>query len=56
MNKKIALEVRNCARCHKDHIHILVDFNLFTNPPSYADYWGMCPETGEPILLKAEVI
>lgn len=45
--------VERCARCGGDHE---VDFKPFTRPvpDDHGDYtqWGMCPVTGEPILLR----
>lgn len=42
--------VGNCARCGRDHSHVL--FRLFQRPATPFSHWGECPTTREPILLK----
>lgn len=47
--------ISKCARCGEDHLYL--EFQLFQNPVEDSDgtiwnYWGMCPTTKEPILMK----
>lgn len=47
--------IKNCARCGKDHKEL--SFYKFINPIEDSDgtiwnYWILCPNTGEPILMK----
>jgi hypothetical protein len=43
--------VYGCARCGGDHV--AVRFHKFSRPnPSYS-HWGLCPVTGEPILMAS---
>lgn len=50
------VKIVNCARCGKDHDELI--FKQFAqNPIEDSDgtiwnYWAMCPDTKEPILLK----
>lgn len=58
MNNKIKLEnnqlitdVSNCARCGYNHKQLV--FVKLINPMEDGwEYWSMCPELEEPILLK----
>lgn len=50
--------VFHCARCGQDHES--VEFKQFQQPVEDADgtvwgYWGTCPVTGDPILMKENV-
>lgn len=50
--------VLGCARCGQDHSGFI--FQKFQNPIADADgtvwdWWGLCPTTGEPVLLKYEL-
>ena len=44
------VNVSKCARCGLDHGGL--DMMKFTNPPEFATHYSVCPETGEPILMK----
>lgn len=48
----ITTTVRICARCAKDHEAVL--FKKFVGNPinGIYDYWAICPETGDPILMR----
>ena len=51
MNKKVIIttDVKNCARCGKDHKQL--NFQKFTHcPPKYSHY-SFCPNNGEPIMM-----
>lgn len=51
---KFYTAVKNCARCSQDHTQI--EFKRFKfNPIDEFEFWGSCPTTGEPILLKIEI-
>lgn len=48
------VDVIQCSRCGKDHTGII--FNVFLQPPKTNDdvdwdWWGTCPNTGDPILM-----
>jgi len=43
------IAVKNCARCGGDHEKVA--FQKFNFPPDDLTHWGMCPDTGEPILM-----
>lgn len=50
-------DVFRCARCTKDHLQL--KFKKFKNDYMYVgvkkfEYWGICPETSEPILLHLQ--
>ena len=47
------IPVKNCARCGGDHEK--VTFQKFNFPPPDCTHWGMCPGTGEPILMLITV-
>ncbi len=54
----IISDVFHCARCGQNHDG--VEFEAFTRPPVDDDgtvweRWGVCPTTGEPILLSEMV-
>jgi hypothetical protein len=55
VTKVTHIEVTACARCGGDHA---VSFRTFANPPEFDssiyDWWGTCPVTGEPILMRME--
>lgn len=51
----IYINVSHCARCGSDHRNL--EFRQFNNPVLSEDgiryeYWGTCPNTVEPILLR----
>lgn len=48
-SEKKTILVINCARCGADHD---VNFIPLTNPPDQYDWWGMCPNLHEPILMS----
>lgn len=41
--------VIDCARCGETHD---VESHKFTKPIDDYNYWGMCPTSGEPILMR----
>ena len=46
-------DVQNCARCGKDHEHILfVPFARPAGENSEWTHWATCPVTSEPILMS----
>lgn len=51
----LTVEVKSCARCGNNH---LVPFNKFEEPAEIGErvfqYWGMCPNTMDPILLQVK--
>ncbi len=48
--KPLTLMVKGCARCGLDHY---VSFYEFQGQPIEDNkYWGMCPETVDPVLMK----
>lgn len=63
LSKAVVVGVTDCARCGKDHpdgggeitflpfVRPVVDFDgtIWT-------HWGECPNTGDPILLRADYI
>lgn len=53
------LPVINCARCGQTHKEIL--FNTFDIPLEDSDglvwqWWGMCPVSRDPIIMRKEVL
>ena len=50
--KKLITDVGNCARCGKDHKALT--FLRLGRPIDEDTHWSICPETGEPILLRIE--
>jgi len=48
------IDVHCCQRCGKDHSRL--QFRKFTNPVTEYEWWAMCPEIDEPILLKVEKV
>ena len=56
----IEVKINGCARCHGEG-HDLV-FRQLTHPVEFPGvdipaltHWAICPDTGEPILLRIEV-
>lgn len=53
------VNVRHCARCGGDHP---VTVKRFASNPvvdddgTVWDWWGLCPATGDPILMNFEVV
>lgn len=52
-----SIDVLHCARCGKDHKGVI--FYEFGIPIKDSDgtewtWWGLCPNTGDPVLLKDE--
>jgi hypothetical protein len=43
------VSVTNCARCGETHD---IRFTRFQRPSGDWTHWGMCQQTGEPVLLK----
>ena len=43
-------DVFRCARCKKNHTN--VEFKPFTYKPTKYTHWAICPNNGEPILMK----
>lgn len=58
-SETILSKVIGCARCSQDHTEM--EFNRFEYEPikdtdgTLWNYWGLCPITKEPILLKFEM-
>jgi hypothetical protein len=54
--RSMTVSVKNCARCGRDHDR--VNFERFTRPVEIENeifkYFGMCPQTDEPILMRVE--
>lgn len=54
-NGSIYLDIQSCARCGKNHNGIKFQ-NFQKLPFKYGrkvwTMWGICPETGDPILLR----
>lgn len=48
---KVNTEVKRCVHCREDH---KITFKQFQNDVSYSgfNYWAMCPNTLQPILMK----
>lgn len=48
------ISVKNCPRCGEDHVVVVRKFKgagpMVNGGP--ADWWGMCPNTDEPILAS----
>lgn len=50
-------DIGHCARCEQDHVHVLFQ-KFMAHPISELDgsatwnYWGTCPVTNEPILMR----
>lgn len=42
--------IESCARCGEDHKSIL--FMSFLKENVQYQFWGTCPRTGEPVLMK----
>jgi len=49
MKTQFSSAVKGCARCGRTH---RVMFHRFKRPTRDYTYWGMCPTTKEPILMK----
>jgi hypothetical protein len=47
--RSFVIAVTRCARCGADHR--AVRFMRFRRKCQKADAWGICPSTGEPILM-----
>lgn len=47
MNRTV--DVKSCQRCGKDHDAML--FMPLSNPIDEYAWWGLCVETGQPVLL-----
>jgi hypothetical protein len=41
--------IKNCARCGEDHY---VTFKKLINPSDEWNYWALCPNTNEPIMMQ----
>lgn len=55
--QRLVTTVRHCARCDQDHENL--EFKRFVRPIEDEDgtlwnYWSLCPNTGDPILLRVE--
>jgi len=47
------VNLTSCARCLMDQGSHRIEFQKFIrNPIDDFDYWGMCPTTNEPVLLR----
>ncbi len=49
----LAVDVRGCSRC--GGAHDALRFEPLLNPDDVFEYWGSCPNTGQPILLRVVV-
>ena len=45
--------VFNCARCGQDHQEL--EFTRLKRPEAEWTHWAVCPNTGEPVLLKSTI-
>ena len=45
-----ATKVDDCPRCHKAHSSL--EFWELTFPSDLWTHWAICPETGEPVMMK----
>ena len=41
--------VKGCQRCGTDHE---IEFRHLTNPADEWNWWGVCPVTNEPVLMR----
>lgn len=51
-NKIVIPEIKNCARCGKNHKKVSI--KRFRMPPDDTEYthWGVCPVSKDPILIS----
>lgn len=58
MSDDIILDVENCARCEEHHDNLR--FTTFTRPIVLGkityEYYAPCPTSGDPILLRSQVV
>ena len=47
--KELITTVKDCSRCGKDHADL--KFRKFHKPAGEYQYWAMCPNRQEPVLL-----
>jgi hypothetical protein len=47
---RLSIDVRNCARCGGDHDGL--DCKRFARPPGEWTFWGTCPDSGDPVLVR----
>lgn len=47
--RQLTTSVERCARCTKNHT---VDWYKFNRACGDSTHWGLCPNTGEPILMQ----
>lgn len=52
--RSFVIAVSKCARCGGDHP--AVRFHRFRRKCRKADAWGVCPKTGEPILMVMDIM
>ena len=43
-------KLTHCSRCGGNHA--AVTFFKFVRPPLPETHWGLCPRTGDPILMR----
>ena len=51
------VDIKSCARCGDNHDRMI--FYEFGKPivdtdGTIWDWWGLCPKTGDPVLLRSE--
>lgn len=59
MSSTFQRPVINCARCGKSHLDKeQVTFEELSNPPEHTSHVGVCPTSGQPILMlvRSEVV
>ena len=49
-DKYMYVDVRKCARCQENHDHVL--FQILNNAADEWCWYGTCPMTNQPILMK----
>ena len=46
-----SVKVERCQRCRENH---RIDMSQLANPADEYGWWGMCPITNQPVLMKME--
>lgn len=47
---QMPVDISNCARCGEDHEQMI--FSLLANASDEWKYFGMCPVTDQPVMLR----
>jgi hypothetical protein len=50
MKAEITVDVKQCARCGKDHEKVV--FKKLTQPGPRHSHWAPCPTNQEPIMMR----